>query len=126
MNLVDSCLKKMEIVPTDYRQSSQQIIVNRPIKSSLFVPTMQIDSIISNERLKGKPMDRYIGRCVDCLVERDLGIFGAVLIQGPKWCGKTTTAQRFAESSLSLSDPSGGLAAHSSTCSAIGDDGVIG
>lgn len=35
-------------------------------------------------------MDRYIGRCVDCLVERDLGIFGAVLIQGPKWCGKTT------------------------------------
>ena len=44
-------------------------------------------------------MDRYIGRCVDCLVERDLGIFGAVLIQGPKWCGKTTTAQRFAESS---------------------------
>lgn len=56
-------------------------------------------------------MDRYIGRCVDCLVERDLGIFGAVLIQGPKWCGKTTTAQRFAESSLSLSDPSGGFAA---------------
>lgn len=56
-------------------------------------------------------MDRYIGRCVDCLVERDLGIFGAVLIQGPKWCGKTTTAQRFAESSLSLSDPSGGFVA---------------
>lgn len=56
-------------------------------------------------------MDRYIRRCVDCLVERDLGIFGAVLIQGPKWCGKTTTAQRFAESSLSLSDPSGGFAA---------------
>ena len=56
-------------------------------------------------------MDRYIRRCVECLVERDLGIFGAVLIQGPKWCGKTTTAQRFAESSLSLSDPSGGFAA---------------
>ena len=56
-------------------------------------------------------MGRYIRRCVDCLVERDLGIFGAVLIQGPKWCGKTTTAQRFAESSLSLSDPSGGFAA---------------
>lgn len=62
-------------------------------------------------------MDRYIGRCVDCLVERDLGIFGAVLIQGPKWCGKTTTAQRFAESSLSLSDPSGGFAASSSLVS---------
>lgn len=56
-------------------------------------------------------MDKYIGRCIDRLVKRDLGIFGAVLIQGPKWCGKTTTAQRFAASSLSLSDPAGGFAA---------------
>lgn len=56
-------------------------------------------------------MNRYMGRCIDRLIERDLGIFGAVLIQGPKWCGKTTTAQRFAESSLSLSDPAGDFAA---------------
>ena len=56
-------------------------------------------------------MDRYMRRCIDRLVERDLGIFGAVLIQGPKWCGKTTTARRFATSSLSLSDPSGAFAA---------------
>lgn len=56
-------------------------------------------------------MDRYIVRCIDRLVERDLSIFGAVLIQGPKWCGKTTTAKRFAMSSLSLSDPTGGFAA---------------
>lgn len=56
-------------------------------------------------------MNRYIARCIDRLIERDLSIFGAVLIQGPKWCGKTTTAQRFAASSLSLSDPAGGFAA---------------
>ena len=56
-------------------------------------------------------MNRYIDRCVDRLIERDLVIFGAVLVQGPKWCGKTTTAHRFAESSLSLSDPAGGFAA---------------
>ncbi len=56
-------------------------------------------------------MEGYIGRCIDRVVERDLDIFGAVLIQGPKWCGKTTTAQRFSVSSLSLSDPSGGFAA---------------
>uniref|UniRef100_UPI0012B5ADAE ATP-binding protein n=1 Tax=Collinsella bouchesdurhonensis TaxID=1907654 RepID=UPI0012B5ADAE len=56
-------------------------------------------------------MAEYIGRCIDRMVERDLGIFGAVLIQGPKWCGKTTTAQRFAASSLSLSDPEGSFAA---------------
>lgn len=56
-------------------------------------------------------MNRYLDRCIDRSIERDLGIFGAVLIQGPKWCGKTTTAQRFAESSLSLSDPTGDFAA---------------
>lgn len=56
-------------------------------------------------------MNRYLDRCIDRLIERDLGIFGAVLIEGPKWCGKTTTAQRFAESSLSLSDPTGDFAA---------------
>ena len=56
-------------------------------------------------------MDRYINRCIDRAIERDLGIFGAVLVQGPKWCGKTTTSKRFAASSLSLSDPSGGFAA---------------
>ena len=56
-------------------------------------------------------MGEYIARCIDGLIERDLGIFGAVLIQGPKWCGKTTTARRFASSSLSLSDPAGDFAA---------------
>lgn len=56
-------------------------------------------------------MNGYMDRCIDRSIERDLGIFGAVLIQGPKWCGKTTTAQQFAESSLSLSDPAGDFAA---------------
>lgn len=51
-----------------------------------------------------------MSRCIDRVVERDLGIFGAVLIQGPKWCGKTTTAKRFSASILSLSDPAGGFA----------------
>ena len=44
-------------------------------------------------------------------MERYLGIFGGVLVQRPKWCGKTTTARRFAASTLSLTDPSGGFSA---------------
>ena len=32
-------------------------------------------------------------------------------MQGPKWCGKTTTARRVAASTLSLTDPKGGFAA---------------
>ena len=30
---------------------------------------------------------------------------GAVLVEGPKWCGKTTTCKQFAKSVLDLSDP---------------------
>ena len=56
-------------------------------------------------------MDRYVDRCIDKAISRNLNIFGAVLIQGPKWCGKTTSASRFANSSLSLSDPAGNFSA---------------
>jgi predicted AAA+ superfamily ATPase len=35
----------------------------------------------------------------------NLDTFGAVLIEGPKWCGKTTTAERQAKSVLKLQDP---------------------
>ena len=34
----------------------------------------------------------YLPRVVDAQVERLLGVFGAVEIAGPKWCGKTWTA----------------------------------
>ena len=54
---------------------------------------------------------KYYTRIIENELDQMLGIFGAVLIEGPKWCGKTTTAQRCAESSLSLSDPAGGFAA---------------
>ena len=30
---------------------------------------------------------------------------GAVLIEGPKWCGKTTTAEQQAKSVIRLQDP---------------------
>ena len=52
----------------------------------------------------------YINRIVDAELERALGAFGAVLLEGPKWCGKTTTAARVARSSLMLSDPAGDFA----------------
>ncbi|MBR0457905.1 MAG: ATP-binding protein [Victivallales bacterium] len=34
-----------------------------------------------------------------------LEAFGAVLLEGPKWCGKTTTAEQWAKSVLKLQDP---------------------
>ena len=47
----------------------------------------------------------YKPRIADRLLERQLEAAGVVLIQGPKWCGKTTTAEQHARSKLYLDDP---------------------
>ena len=46
----------------------------------------------------------YKQRIADRLLARKLAGKGAVLIEGPKWCGKTTTAQQQAKSMLDLGD----------------------
>ncbi len=48
---------------------------------------------------------RYRTRIVDDILRLKLESKGAVLIRGPKWCGKTTTAEQFAASILYLSQP---------------------
>lgn len=53
----------------------------------------------------------YIKRVVDEVLDKRLSLFGAVLVQGPKWCGKTTTSRRHCASSLFLMDPAGDFAA---------------
>lgn len=50
-------------------------------------------------------MENYRPRLADKTLERKLKGKGAVLIQGPKWCGKTTTAEQRAKSILYMSDP---------------------
>ena len=47
-------------------------------------------------------MKAYKQRVFDGLLERKLQGKGAVLIEGPKWCGKTTTAKQIAGSILDL------------------------
>ena len=46
----------------------------------------------------------YKKRIADLIIERRLQGKGAVLIEGPKWCGKTTTAKQYAQSLLDLGD----------------------
>lgn len=50
-------------------------------------------------------MKNYRERIVDQSIRQKLNIMGAVVIEGSKWCGKTTTAEQFAKSELYLSDP---------------------
>ena len=47
-------------------------------------------------------MEGYRHRILDFLLERKLQAKGAVLIEGPKWCGKTTTAEEIAASKVLL------------------------
>ena len=50
-------------------------------------------------------MDDYKPRIVDKILIKKLESKGAVLIEGPKWCGKTTTALRQAKSVLRMDNP---------------------
>jgi len=47
----------------------------------------------------------YLVRNIDSELESYLEAFGAILITGPKWCGKTTSASMKAKSILKLQDP---------------------
>lgn len=51
-------------------------------------------------------MIKYKHRIADSILERKVLGKGAVLIEGPKWCGKTTTAKQIAKSILDLGDSS--------------------
>ena len=48
---------------------------------------------------------QYLPRVADKLLEDRLVSKGAILIEGPKWCGKTTTAKEFSNSLLSMDQP---------------------
>lgn len=50
-------------------------------------------------------MKKYSPRIADKMLNRMLQGVGAVLIQGPKWCGKTTTAEQHAKSIVYMDDP---------------------
>lgn len=58
--------------------------------------TMQVIAVLNRE---------YIPRISDAELRERLEVRGAVLIEGPKWCGKTTTAERIARSALYMQNP---------------------
>ena len=49
-------------------------------------------------------MISYRERIADALLAEKLSYMGAVLVQGPKWCGKTTTSRQAVRSEVSLED----------------------
>ena len=49
----------------------------------------------------------YRPRIMDKTVEEYLVTFGAVCLEGPKWCGKTWTSSYHSKSEIYLGDPAG-------------------
>lgn len=63
----------------------------------------------SRERAAVLTKQGYKPRIVDETIRRHLNAFGAVCIEGPKWCGKTWTTLNHAESVFYVADPFGGF-----------------
>lgn len=49
----------------------------------------------------------YRPRAIDRQVEAYLSAFGAICIEGPKWCGKTWTSAHHSKSEIYIGDPAG-------------------
>ncbi len=49
--------------------------------------------------------NKYISRICDITLQNALDTMGAVLVEGAKWCGKTSTAANVARSALYMQDP---------------------
>src|SRR5665647_866871 len=47
----------------------------------------------------------YLPRLIEKSIEEKLSYIGATHIEGPKWCGKSTTASLFAKTIIKLQDP---------------------
>ena len=56
------------------------------------------------QNVKTEKTKDYRPRVLDERVSEQLDAFGAVLIRGPKWSGKTTTSEHFANSAIYLDD----------------------
>lgn len=50
---------------------------------------------------------KYMRRIIDDKIEEYLKVFGAVCVEGPKWCGKTWTSSYHSKSEIFIGDPTG-------------------
>jgi len=51
---------------------------------------------------------KYITRVTDVIIKEKLQGLGGLMIVGPKWCGKTSTAEQFSNSAVYLDDSEAG------------------
>ena len=49
----------------------------------------------------------YKKRIIDSKIDMHLRAFGAIAVEGPKWCGKTWSSENAAASEFKLGNPEG-------------------
>ena len=47
----------------------------------------------------------YVKRTIDKEIKKKLAVMGAVVIKGPKWCGKTTSEKKISKSVIEMQNP---------------------
>ena len=47
----------------------------------------------------------YLPRLIENIMTESMKTNGCIVIEGPKWCGKSTTSERFAKSVVKLQKP---------------------
>ena len=75
---------------------------------SFYARNCQVYSVLLNLWYNQDMMvknSHYLPRIIDREIREKLEFFGAISIDGCKWCGKSTTAEQFARSSIKLQDP---------------------
>ena len=50
-------------------------------------------------------MNNYLNRLIESTIKEKMSLMGALLIEGPKWCGKSTTSETFAKTIIYMQDP---------------------
>lgn len=65
----------------------------------------------------------YLNRIIENNIKKSMLTNGCVVIEGPKWCGKSTTAERFAKSVVKLQKPA--TFRQYKMLSDIGDDNLL-
>ncbi|HOM31896.1 MAG TPA: ATP-binding protein, partial [Bacilli bacterium] len=67
--------------------------------------------------------EKYKKRIIDQQIEKYLNIFGAVCVEGPKWCGKTWSSLTHSKSVIYIGDPEGNF--QNRTLAEIDPKGVL-
>ena len=69
------------------------------------MPNSEVLTIFTLKNQLNMSKSHYLSRICDTELQNALATMGAVLIEGAKWCGKTSTADNVARSTLFMQDP---------------------